>query len=67
MKEKLSQIDINCKNKNIIELYKGINKFKEGYQARVSMIKNENNEFFALSHSSINRSKDFQSERAQRK
>ena len=44
LKGKLSEIDINSKNKNIRDLYKGIKYFKKGYQARVNVIKNENEE-----------------------
>ena len=42
LKGKLSEIEINSKNKNIRELYKSIKHFKKGYQAKVNVIKNEN-------------------------
>ena len=56
---KLSEINTNSKNKNIIDLYKGIKDFKKGYQARVNVIKNENEELLADSNSILNRWKDF--------
>ena len=34
MKEKVNKLEENNKNKNIREMYKGINEFKKGYQPR---------------------------------
>ena len=31
MKAKVNKLEENCKNKNIQEMYKGINEFKKGY------------------------------------
>ena len=39
MKEKVNKIEENSKNKNIREMYKGINEFKKSYQLRVNVIK----------------------------
>ena len=58
LKGKLSEIDTNSKNKNIRDLYKGMKDFKKGYQARVTLIKNENEELLADSNSILNRWKD---------
>ena len=58
MKGKLSEIDNNSENKNIRDLYKGIKDFKKGYQARVNVIKNENQELLTDSNSIFNRWKD---------
>ena len=54
LKEKLIEIDTNRKNKNIRDLYKGIKDFKKGYQARVNVIKNQNEELLADSNSILN-------------
>ena len=60
LKGKLSEIVTNSKNKNIRDLYnKGIKDFKKGYQARVNVIKDENEELLADSNSILNRWKDY--------
>ena len=59
LKGKLSEIDTNSKNKNITDLYKGIKDFKKRYQARVNVIKYENQELLADSNSIDNRWKDY--------
>ena len=50
LKGKLSEIETKSKNKNIRDLYTGIKEFKKGYQARVNVIKNENEELLADSN-----------------
>jgi hypothetical protein len=37
-------------NKNIRDLYRGINYFKMGYQPRSNLVKDENGDLFADSH-----------------
>ena len=59
LKGKLSEIETNSKNENIRDLYKGIKDFKKGYQARVNVIKNENEQSLADSSSILNRWKDY--------
>ena len=39
MKTKVNKLEENSKNKNIREMYKGINEFKKGYQPRAYVIK----------------------------
>jgi hypothetical protein len=39
------------KKKNIRELYRGINEFKRGYQPRSNLVKDENGDLVADSHS----------------
>ena len=39
MKAKVSKLEENSKNKNIREMYKGINEFKKGYLPRAYVIK----------------------------
>jgi hypothetical protein len=37
-----NELATNSKNKNIRDLYRGINEFKRGYQPRNSLMKDEN-------------------------
>ena len=39
MKAKVNKLEENSKNKNIREMYKGINEFKKGYQPHAYVIK----------------------------
>ncbi|KAJ4441296.1 hypothetical protein ANN_11150 [Periplaneta americana] len=55
LKEKLNEVEANSKNKNIRDLCKGIKEFKNGYQARVNVIKDENGDLLADAHSILNR------------
>jgi hypothetical protein len=41
---------VNSKNKNIRDLFRGINEFKRGYQPRSNLIKDENGDLLADSH-----------------
>jgi hypothetical protein len=45
---------MNSKNKNIRDPYRGITKFKSGYQRTSSLMKDENGDSFADSHSNLN-------------
>jgi hypothetical protein len=40
----------SSKNKNISDLYRGINDFKRGYQPRSNLVKDENGDLLADSH-----------------
>jgi hypothetical protein len=44
----------NSKNRNIRDLYRGVNEFKKGYHPRTNMIKEENGDLLADSHSILN-------------
>ncbi|KAJ4439290.1 hypothetical protein ANN_07411 [Periplaneta americana] len=59
LKEKLNEVEANSKNKNIRDLYKGIKEFKNGYQPRVNVIKDENGDLLADSPSILNRWKNY--------
>jgi hypothetical protein len=41
VKANVNKLQGNTKNKNILEIYKGINEFKMGYQSRAYVIKND--------------------------
>jgi len=51
MKHKTNEFETNVKNKNITDLYRGINKFKTGYHPRTTLVKDENSDLLADSHS----------------
>jgi hypothetical protein len=53
-KNKINGQETNNKNKNIRDLYRGINEFKKGYQSRINIIKDENGNLLADSHSVLN-------------
>jgi hypothetical protein len=42
LKDKINELESNNKNKNIRDLYRGINEFKKGYQPRINIVKDEN-------------------------
>jgi hypothetical protein len=52
-------LETNNKNKNIRDLYRGINEFKKLYQPRINIIKDENGNQLADPQSVLNRSKNF--------
>jgi hypothetical protein len=47
LKHRITQLETNNKNKNIRDLYSGINEFKKGYQPRINIIKDENGNLLA--------------------
>jgi hypothetical protein len=59
LKDKINELATNSKNKNNRKLYRGINEFKKGYQPRTNLVKDENGDLFAESHSILNRWKNY--------
>jgi hypothetical protein len=47
LKGKIDELAVNSKNKNIRDLYRGINYFKKGYQPRSNFVKDENGDLLA--------------------
>jgi hypothetical protein len=47
LKGKINELETNNKNKNIRDLYRGINVFKKGYQHRINVIEDENGNLLA--------------------
>jgi hypothetical protein len=41
LKDKINNIELNNKNKNIRELYTGITEFKKAYQPKFNLVKDE--------------------------
>jgi hypothetical protein len=54
-REYLKDIIDNGKNKNIGDLFRGINDFKRGHQPRNNIVKDENSVLPADSHNNLNR------------
>jgi hypothetical protein len=59
LKGKINGLEPNNKNKNIRDLYRGINEFKKGYQPRINIIKDENGNLIADPQNVLNRWKIF--------
>jgi hypothetical protein len=55
LKDKINEFAANSKNMNIRDLYKGINKFKWGYQPKNNLVKDENGDLLADSHNILKR------------
>jgi hypothetical protein len=47
LKGKINELETNNKNKNVIDLYRGISEFKKGYQPRINILKDENGNLLA--------------------
>jgi hypothetical protein len=41
LKDKITEIELNSKNKNIRDLYSGITEFKKGDQPKTNLVKDE--------------------------
>jgi hypothetical protein len=41
LKGKITEIELNSKNKNIRVMYRGITEFKKGYQPKTNLVKDE--------------------------
>jgi hypothetical protein len=59
LKDKINELATNRNNKNIRNLYKGINGFKWGYQPRNNLVKIENGDLLPDSHNILNRWKKY--------
>jgi hypothetical protein len=59
LKGNINEVETNNKNKNIKDLYRGINEFKEGYQSRINIIKDENGNLLTDPKSVLSRWKNF--------
>jgi hypothetical protein len=46
----INELATNSKNKNIRDLYRGINEFKRGYRPRRNLMKDENGDLLADFH-----------------
>jgi hypothetical protein len=59
LKNRINELESNSKNKNIRDLYRGINKFKKGYQPRSNLVKGERGDLLADTHNILNKWKNY--------
>jgi hypothetical protein len=59
LKDKTNELATNSKNKNIRDLYRGINSFKRLYRPRNNLVKDENGDLLADSHNILNSWKNY--------
>jgi hypothetical protein len=59
LKDKINELAMNSKNKNIRDQYRGINEFKRGYQSSNNLVKDENGDLLADSHKILNRWRNY--------
>jgi hypothetical protein len=59
LKDKINELGSNSKNKNVRDLYRGINEFKKGYQPRTNLVKDERGDLLAHSYTILNRWKNY--------
>ena len=55
LKAEILELELNCKTKNIRDLYRGINDIRRGYQPKTDILKDEKGELVADSHSILAR------------
>ena len=51
LKVKIEELETDIKINNVMDLYRGINDFKKGYQPRTTIVKDEKGDLVADSHS----------------
>jgi hypothetical protein len=55
LKDRINKLGSNGKNKNIRDLYRGINEFKKAYQPRTNLVKDLRGDLLAEPHKIFNR------------
>ena len=59
LKAKIEDLETNSKIKSIIDLYRGINEFKKGYQPRTNIVKDETGDLVTGSYSILTTWRDY--------
>jgi hypothetical protein len=59
LKDKINELESDSKNKNIRDLYRGINKFKKGYQPGANLVKFQRGDLLVDPHKISNRWKNY--------
>jgi hypothetical protein len=59
LKDKINELESNTMNKNIREMYRGINEFKKGYQPRTKLVKDDRGDLLVDPHKILNRWKNY--------
>jgi hypothetical protein len=57
--KKINELGTDSKNKSIRDLYTGINEFKKDYQPRTNIVKDENGDLLADTHSILIKWKNY--------
>jgi hypothetical protein len=59
LKDKINELESESKNKNIRNMYRGINEFKQGYEPGTNFVKDERGDLLADPHKIMNRWKNY--------
>jgi hypothetical protein len=59
LKDKINEIELNSKNKNIRDLYRGITEFKKGYQLKTNLVKDERGDLLVDPQKMLSRWKNY--------
>jgi hypothetical protein len=59
LRDRINELESNSRNKNIRNLYRGINEFKKGYQPRTNLVKDERGNLLVDPHKILNRWKNY--------
>jgi hypothetical protein len=59
LKDKITEFELNSKNKNIRDLYRGITEFKKGYQPKTNLVKDERGDLLADPQKILTRRKNY--------
>ena len=59
LRDRIEELEFNSKIQNIRDLYRGINDFKQGYQPRCNIVKDEKGDPVADSHSIVARWRNY--------
>jgi hypothetical protein len=59
LKDKINELETNNQNKNMKDMYRGINGFKKGYEPRINIRKDDDLNLIAHLQSILNRWKHF--------
>jgi hypothetical protein len=58
LKDKINETELNIKNKNIRDLYRGMTEFKKGYQPKTNLVKDERGDLLADPQKNLTRWKN---------
>jgi hypothetical protein len=59
MISKINELESNSKNKNIRDMYRGINEFKKGYRPSTNLVKDKRDDLLMNPHKILNRWKNY--------
>jgi hypothetical protein len=59
LEDKINELAMNSKNKNIRDLYRGKNEFQRGHQTRNNLVKDDTGDLLADSQNILNRWKNY--------